>query len=125
MSDFTQQHRLPPSIAHRAVGPIRPVPGLLGGEDRGLAGLDDVLRSPDRARGVEGQDLADDEPVEEHPQRREVLLRKYQEVWGQSAMVNLCAAIGWGGSTRLRPLNPTPDPGCRGRLTPRILVLPR
>ena len=25
------------------------------------------------ARGVEGQDLADDEPVEEHPQRREVL----------------------------------------------------
>ena len=44
------------------------------GEDRGLAGLDDVLGAPDRARGVEGQDLADDEPVEEHPQRREVLL---------------------------------------------------
>ena len=28
----------------------------------------------DRARGVEGQDLADDEPVEEHPECREVLL---------------------------------------------------
>ena len=28
----------------------------------------------DRARGVERQDLADDEPVEEHPERREVLL---------------------------------------------------
>ena len=28
---------------------------------------------PDRARGVEGQDLADDEPVEEHPECREVL----------------------------------------------------
>ena len=28
----------------------------------------------DRARGVEGEDLADDEPVEEHPERREVLL---------------------------------------------------
>ena len=40
----------------------------------GLAGLDDVLGAPDRTRGVEGQDLADDEPVEEHPERSEVLL---------------------------------------------------
>ena len=47
---------------------------LLGGEDRCLAGLDDVLWSPNRARGVEREDLADDEPVEEHPKRREVLL---------------------------------------------------
>ena len=33
-----------------------------------------MLGASDRARGVEGQDLADDEPVEEHPERREVLL---------------------------------------------------
>ena len=33
-----------------------------------------MLGAPDRARGVEGQDLADDEPVEEHPERREMLL---------------------------------------------------
>ena len=28
----------------------------------------------DRARGVKGEDLADDKPVEEHPERRELLL---------------------------------------------------
>ena len=56
------------------VDPVEEGPGLLGGEDRGLAGLDDVLWSTDGTRGVEGQDLADDEPVEEHPQRHEVLL---------------------------------------------------
>ena len=49
------------------VDAVEEAPGLLGGEDRGLAGLDDVPRPPDRARGVEGEDLADDEPVEEHP----------------------------------------------------------
>ena len=49
-------------------------PGLLRGEHWGLAGLDDVLRAAHRARGVEGHDLADDEPVEEHSERREVLL---------------------------------------------------
>ena len=36
--------------------------------------LTTCLVPPHRARGVEGEDLADDEPVEEHPQRREVLL---------------------------------------------------
>ena len=58
----------------RDVDVVEDGPGLLGGEDRRLSGLDDVLGAPDRARGVEGQDLADDEPVEEHPERREVLL---------------------------------------------------
>ena len=33
-----------------------------------------MLGAADRARGVERQDLADDEPVEEHPQCGEVLL---------------------------------------------------
>ena len=54
--------------------PVDERPRLLRGEHRGLAGLDDVLRAADRARGVERQHLADDEPVEEHPERREVLL---------------------------------------------------
>ena len=57
----------------RDVDAVEDGPGLLGGEDRGLAGLDDVLGAPDRARGVEGEDLADDKPVEEHPERREML----------------------------------------------------
>ena len=39
-----------------------------------LAGLDDVLRAPDRSGGVHGHDLADHEPIKEHPQGREVLL---------------------------------------------------
>jgi len=51
-----------------------PCSGFLRGEDRGLPGLGDVPWAPDGARGVEGQDLADDEPVEEHPKGREVLL---------------------------------------------------
>ena len=59
---------------HRDVDAAEQCPGLGGGEHRGLAGLDDVLGFPDRARGVEGQDLADDEPVEEHATRRQVLL---------------------------------------------------
>ena len=37
---------------------------------------------------------------------------------------NLCVAIGWGGNTRARYVNPAPSPGCRGRLTPHFLVLP-
>ena len=48
--------------------------GLGGAEHRGLAGLDDVLGSPDGARGIEGQDLADDEPVKEHAKGRQMLL---------------------------------------------------
>ena len=47
---------------------------LRGGEQGGLAGLDDVFGAVHRTRGVEGQDLADDEPVEEHGLRRQVLL---------------------------------------------------
>ena len=54
--------------------PVEERPRLRGGEHRGLAGLDHMLRAAHRARGIEGQDLADDEPVEEHPQRGEVLL---------------------------------------------------
>ena len=39
-----------------------------------FSGLDDVPGPANRACGVGGEDLADDEPVEEHPERREMLL---------------------------------------------------
>ena len=58
----------------RDVDAVEEGPGLLGGEDRSFAGLDDVPPAPDRVRGIEGEDLVDDEPVEKHPKRREVLL---------------------------------------------------
>ena len=46
-----------------------------------------TCRGPaDRARGVEGQDLADDEPVEEHPQRREVLLDACRRARGRELL---------------------------------------
>src|SRR4051812_44088297 len=47
---------------------------LLLVEYRGFADFDDVLRAPDRCRGVHGHDLADDEPVKEHPESGESLL---------------------------------------------------
>ena len=49
-------------------------PGLLLAEDRRLPALDDVLRTAHRMRLVDGEDLADDEPVEQHADCREVLL---------------------------------------------------
>ena len=58
----------------RDVDAIEKGPGLRGREYRGLAGVGDVLRPAHRARGIEGEDLADHEPVEEHAQRRQVLL---------------------------------------------------
>ncbi|MCY4450453.1 MAG: hypothetical protein OXC01_00725 [Immundisolibacterales bacterium] len=54
----------------RDVDVVEEGPGLLRGEDRGLAGLGDVPRSSHRTRRVEGQDLADDKRVKDHPERR-------------------------------------------------------
>ena len=48
------------------------VAGFLGREDGRLAFLEGVFRSTHRASGVYGQDLADDEPVEEHPDSGEM-----------------------------------------------------
>lgn len=47
---------------------------LVRGKDRGLAGLNHVLGPAGRGGRVVGHDLADDEPVEEHPDCGEVLL---------------------------------------------------
>ena len=44
-----------------------------GGEDRGFTAFDDVAGSPDGRSGVSGHDLADDEPIEEHPDGGQVL----------------------------------------------------
>jgi hypothetical protein len=45
---------------------IREILGLLLGERRGLAAFDDMLWPAHRVRGVDGEDLADDQPVEQH-----------------------------------------------------------
>ena len=58
----------------REVDAVEQRPGLRGREHWGLAGLDDMLWSAHGARGIEGEHLADDEPVKQHAQRRQVLL---------------------------------------------------
>jgi hypothetical protein len=45
-----------------------------GGEHRRLAFGDHVFRAAHRMRGIDLEDVAGHEPVEQHPQRREVLL---------------------------------------------------
>ena len=47
---------------------------LVLAQDRRLAALDDVLGAAHRMRRVDRQHLADDEPVEQHADRRQVLL---------------------------------------------------
>ena len=54
---------------------------LLRGEHRGLAGLDHVLRAAHRARGIERQDLADDEPVEDRSRGARRSLRSREAMW--------------------------------------------
>ena len=44
----------------RGVDTVEQRPGLRGAEFRGLAALEDVLGSPHRTHGVEGEHLADD-----------------------------------------------------------------
>ena len=47
---------------------------LIGVQHRGLAGLDDMLRATHGMRRVGGDDLAGDQPVEQHADRGQVLL---------------------------------------------------
>src|SRR5204863_9554848 len=47
---------------------------LLLGEDLRLAAVDHVLRPAHRMRRIDGKDLADDEPVEQHTDRGKMLL---------------------------------------------------
>jgi hypothetical protein len=49
-------------------------PGLVLGEHRRLAALDHVLRPAHSMRRVDREDLADDQPIEQHPHRGQVLL---------------------------------------------------
>ena len=46
--------------------------GLLLGQHRRLAAAHDVLGPAHRMRRVDGEDLADHQPVEQHADRREV-----------------------------------------------------
>ena len=74
-------------------------PGSPSRRAPGLAGLDDVLRAAHRARGVERQDLADDEPIEEHPQRGEVLLDVDRDDHGLDLVEREASALAPGGET--------------------------
>ena len=89
-----------PRVHNRGdIDAVKKRPGLLRGEHRGLAGLDDVLRAAHRARGVERQDLADDEPIEEHPQRGEVLLDVDRDDHGLDLVEREASALAPGGET--------------------------
>jgi hypothetical protein len=48
-------------------------PGLVLGEHRRLAAFHDMLRPTHRMRRVDREDLADDEPIEQHADRGKVL----------------------------------------------------
>ena len=66
----------------RGVDAVQQTASLLGIEHRGFAGLDDVLGAADRMGRVGGDDLAGDQPVEQHADRRQVLLdRRLLEIF--------------------------------------------
>jgi Periplasmic binding proteins and sugar binding domain of LacI family len=58
----------------RCVDAVQQLAGLFVGQYRGLAGFDDVFRAAHRMRRIGRDNLADDEPVEQHADRGEVLL---------------------------------------------------
>jgi hypothetical protein len=57
----------------RCVDALEQLAGLLGGEHRGFATLDDVLRAAHRVRRVDDEHAAGDEPVEQHADRSKML----------------------------------------------------
>ena len=58
----------------RGVDAVEQLARLVGVQHRGLAALDHVLRAANGMRRVGGDDLAGDQPVEQHADRRQVLL---------------------------------------------------
>ena len=58
----------------RNVDAVRQSPRLFGIQNRGLAGLHDMLRPADRVRRDGGEDLAGNEPVEQLTEGSQVLL---------------------------------------------------
>ena len=97
----------------REVDAVEQGSSFCGGEDRSLAGLDDVFGSAHRCCGIEGEDLADDEPVEEHAQRGQVLLdarsgkraRELLDVGGDHHGLHLVERE----ATTLAPVGEAPD----------------
>jgi len=65
----------------RDIDAVEKLARLISIEHRGLAFLDDMLRAAHRRGWVDLNDLADDEPVKEHANRRQVLLNG----WGRVA----------------------------------------
>ena len=56
----------------RGVDAVKQTAGFLFGQHRGLAAAHDVLGPAHRMRRVDGEDLADDQPVEQHADCREM-----------------------------------------------------
>jgi hypothetical protein len=67
------QRSVPETDEGRAIDAFEEGPGILGSEDRCLSALQDVSGAADRSRGIHGQDLAEDEVIEEHAQSGDVL----------------------------------------------------
>lgn len=61
-----EQGPIPETNDMSRVDALQQLRGLLGSEGGGLAGLDDMLGATDSRCRVEGDDLANDHPVEEH-----------------------------------------------------------
>ena len=72
MTPISARSRRPTS--GRGVDALDQAARLLLGQHRRLAAAHDVLRSAHRMRRIDRQHLADDEPVEQHAHRGEVLL---------------------------------------------------
>ena len=60
----------------RRVDAVEQLAGLFTGQHRGFAGFDDVLRPPHRMGRIGRDDLASDQPVEQHANGGEVLLHR-------------------------------------------------
>jgi len=89
--------------------------GLVSGEHRRLAALDDVFRAADRGGRVDGEHAAGDQPVEQHADGGEVLLdgRLFEirperlDVGGDVQRLDI------GQLTNVMPLAPGEEPAAR------------
>ena len=70
----TDQRPIAQADHGRCVDAVQQLARLIGVQHRGFAGLDHMLRAANRMRRIGGDDLAGDQPVEQHADRGQVLL---------------------------------------------------
>jgi len=71
---YRDQRAVTQAHERRDVDAVEQLAGLFGGQHRGLAALNDMLGPAHGMGRVGGEHLADHEPVEQHADRRQVLL---------------------------------------------------